>query len=337
MNLVKKIHQAIQKLNLNLNGKSVLTEAATGNYVVTPIIAASAGADVIAYTKNSAYGSVEDVVRQTTLLAGEMGLNNRIKIVTDLAVVDFSGFDIVTNCGFLRPLNRDFIERLSPSCVIPLMYEPWEFRDGEIDLGSCREKGIKVYGTNEADPRLRIMDYIGFTVLYWLLEKKLSPLSAQVLVLGCRHFADAIEKVLNWNGYRCQTLTSYESAPDPRGFDAIVVAEWNDDRVLVGRAESAFINVKDIPPHMHLIHISGKVELGGATFTWTPENPRPYRTMSYTTDFIDPQAVVDLHAAGLKVGEGMLKANQNGLAGAERKAFLESQYPALAFQNQADW
>ena len=39
-----KILNIIRELDLDLNGKTILTEAATGAYVVTPIIAAAAGA-----------------------------------------------------------------------------------------------------------------------------------------------------------------------------------------------------------------------------------------------------------------------------------------------------
>ena len=76
--LKSKILQAIDKFNLNLNGKVVLTEAATGNYVVTPVIAAKAGAKVYAFTKNSKYGTVEDVKSQTLSLAEELHVEQKL-------------------------------------------------------------------------------------------------------------------------------------------------------------------------------------------------------------------------------------------------------------------
>lgn len=65
----RKILNAVQKFGLDMRGKTVLTEAATGNYVVTSVIAACAGANVLAYTKDSSYGSEEETTRQTSLLA----------------------------------------------------------------------------------------------------------------------------------------------------------------------------------------------------------------------------------------------------------------------------
>lgn len=330
MGFAEAIRRALLKFDLHLDGCRVLTEAATGNYVVTPLIAAAAGAEVTAFTRSSAYGSVEEVQRQTLELAAVMNLSDRVKIVTDLASIDLSRFDIVTNTGFLRPLDAAFVARLSPTAVIPLMYEPWEFRAGEIDLASCRAKGIPVFGTNEADSRLRTMEYIGLIVLYFLLERKLSPFSVRVLVLGCEQFVSPVMAVLARNGYTYRAVTSYAEPVDPRDYDAVVVAEYIDPRLLVGPAGSAYLAVEDLRPDTFVIHISGNVNFSGARFTHVPVSPRPFRHMSYTTDFIDPQAVVDLHAAGLKVGEGMLTAKRQQLCGVAFREFMEKNYPALA-------
>lgn len=49
--MITKIKRSVDKFKLNLKDKIVLTEAATGNFVVTQVIAALAGAKVYAYTK----------------------------------------------------------------------------------------------------------------------------------------------------------------------------------------------------------------------------------------------------------------------------------------------
>lgn len=332
-----KILRSIKKLNLDLSGCRVLTEAATGNYVVTPVIAAVAGADVTAISRDSVYGSISEVKQQTEILAGYFNLGKRLKIEKDISKIDLKAFDIVTNCGFVRPINSNFISKLSPGCVIPLMYEPWEVRDEDIDLKACREKQIKVYGTNEADPRLRTMEYIGYTVLYFLLTRKLSPFGANVLILGCPQFVRPVVDVLNRNNYECKPVTDYEDDIDFRGYEAIVVAEFADDRLIIGSSVDAIFNINKIPGDAFVIHIAGNVDFKDANFCYTPETPKPFRRMSYTTDFIDPQAVIDLHAAGLKVGEGMLKANRLGLCGDEYKMFMEDNYPALAIDNERYW
>ena len=60
----------------------------------------------------------------------------------------------------------------------------------------------------------------------------------------------------------------------------------------------------------------------------------PPKWMSLTTDFVGPKPVIDLHAAGLKVSEGMLKAKLLGLNDDDFKIYMESNYPALAFETE---
>jgi hypothetical protein len=336
--LSKKIVRAVEKFKLDLTGRTVLTEAATGNYVVTPIIAAVGSAEkVYAFTKDSSYGSIEEVKEQTYSLAKVLGVEKKISVITSFESVDFKSLDIVTNTGFLRPITRDLIDKLPSKCVIPLMYEPWEFREGEVDLEACYEKGIKVYGTNESYAGLRTMEYIGFIVLYLLLENKRSPFSSKVLLIGCRRFVDPVSRVLRQNGYDVTIVLNYDSSIDPITYDAIVILEHQRDVLVVGRKNEAFLDKDRISVDTLVIHICGNVDFREAKFKYTPNNIRPFGYMSLTTDFIDPQAVIDLHAAGLKVAEGMLKANELGLRGKDYKFFMERNYPALAFENPKFW
>ena len=57
--------------------------------------------------------------------------------------------DIVTNSGMLRPINDEVVSKLKKTAVIPLMWETWELRPGEIDIISCQKNKIPVIGTNE--------------------------------------------------------------------------------------------------------------------------------------------------------------------------------------------
>ena len=59
--LIDKLVKQVQSLNLNLTGKTVLTEAASGAYVVTPLIAAIAGAKVFAYSRTTGSGTADDI------------------------------------------------------------------------------------------------------------------------------------------------------------------------------------------------------------------------------------------------------------------------------------
>lgn len=336
VDLVKSISKSNQKFKLDLRGKTVLTEAASGNYVVTPIIAAIAGAKkVYAYTKNSQYGTIEEVVKQTTQLANLCNVETIIKIVTNLNDVNFHDIDILTNTGFLRPINSDIIDNLKTNCVIPLMWETWEFRKDDLDLEACHSKGIKVYGTNEDDDRLKTKEYIGYMVLKFLLDLKHTPMSSNILVLGCDYFNPYIEKVLNQNNYNYLLIDRYDEKIDVSKFEVIVLAEHYKEDLLIGR--NAFIDVEELHRNIDVIHICGNVDFTGATFNYIPEKPAKFGYMSYTADYMGVEVVIDLHTAGLKVAEGMLKANEMDLDKESYKKFMEKYYPVTAFEDKRYW
>ena len=71
-------------MSLDLAGATVLTEAATGAYVVTPVLAALGGAGVVnAVTRATRFGSVDEVAEQTRELADLLGVADRITIHAD--------------------------------------------------------------------------------------------------------------------------------------------------------------------------------------------------------------------------------------------------------------
>jgi len=336
MSRIKKIQKSLEKFDLSLSGKIVLTEAATGNYVVTPVIAAMAGAEVFALTKNSRFGSVEEVTEQTNALADIAGVKDKITIVTDYTQLDLAEIDILTNTGFNRPITKDILSALNSGAVIPLMWEPWEFRPGEIDLDFAFERGIKVYGTNEADRRLRTFEYIGYTALFHILNYKKSPLSSDVLILGNEKFADAVAEVIRRNAYNTEVRYSYEARYDKEIPEVVILVEHEKDNLLIGN-EDAFIISSSVSQDTLVIHICGNVDFTNLDCKYTPDNPAKFGYMSYTTDFIDDMAVIDLHTAGLKVAEGMLSANKLGLTPSEYKSYMEQNYPALSFDAEKYW
>lgn len=337
VDLKNKIIKAIKKFDLNLSNQIVLTEAATGNYVVTPIIAAVAGAKkVYAYTKNSRYGTVDEVINQSLFIANICHVHDRIEFITDLNQIDLSQINILTNTGFLRPISKELIDYLSTECVIPLMWETWEFRLQDLDLEACRDKKIKVYGTNENDYRLRTKEYIGYMCLHFLLTYKHTPITSTILVIGCHYFTDYITTVLSNNHYTFNVINEYNNPINTSEYDAIIIAEHHNDRLLVGN-ETAFIPIDQIPLSTNVIHICGNVDFSNASFSFIPSEPSPFGYMSFTADYMGNQVVIDLHTAGLKVAEGMLVANSLDFSQTAYKDFMENNYPAMAFSDERYW
>src|SRR3954470_13638920 len=79
--LVRLMREAVDRCGLDLEGLTVLTEAASGAYVVTPVLAAMAGADVVAVAAGNAYSSAEEIRELTLGLARLAGVAQRIELV----------------------------------------------------------------------------------------------------------------------------------------------------------------------------------------------------------------------------------------------------------------
>ena len=156
-------------------------------------------------------------------------------------------------------------------------------------------------------------------------------MSGKVLVLGTHYFTTPISKVLEANSFYYKEVTNYNEIPSIEEFNVIVVAEYTSNDFIIGNKDSSYIYKNDIGKRA-VIHISGNVDLSSETIS-IPDKPKSFPYMSFTTDFIDSQAVIDLHTAGLKVGEGMLNVNELGLEIVEYKKYMEKNYPALAFLN----
>src|SRR3954451_5381304 len=166
--LVRLMRAAVDRCDLDLKGLTVLTEAASGAYVVTPVLAAMAGADVLAVAAGNAYSSDEEIRELTLGIARLAGVMDRIELVVGKDAAIIGSADIVTNSGQVRPIDAETVSHLKPSAVVPLMYESWEYREADLDLEACRARGIAVAGTNERHPAVDVFSYLGEMALLQL-------------------------------------------------------------------------------------------------------------------------------------------------------------------------
>jgi len=336
MELISKIKYSIDKFNLNLKDKIILTEGATRDYISTPIIADLAGAKrVYAFERESSYGSYEDIEEGFEKYF-KYNPNSNIKLIKSLKEID-TPIDIVTNVGLLRPIDEKVLNLLDSSSVITLMYEPWEFRDSDIDLELATKKGIKVYGTNEHDKRLLTMDYIGYMVLYFLLDWRITYFSnKKIVIVGSEEFVEPIERILRQNQYRVSVTTNYDNPFIDYNADIFIIAEHRKPILVLGD-KSAYIDGEYLDVEQKVLHICGNVDFKNLKVQYLPSNPAPFGYMSYRTDYIDSMALVDLQTGSLKVAEGMLRANALKLKSKEYKEFMEKNYPALSLENPKYW
>lgn len=317
----------ITRLELDLSGLTVLTEAASGPFVCTPLMAARAGAEVIAITRDSRYGTFDEVSAFTREWAKSYGVTNSIVVTSDPVIRHAHKADILTNLGFVRPIVAEIINALPSHAVIPLMWEAWEFRADDLDLAACRRTGIPVVGTCETHPALRIFDYLGMLAVKLLLEAEIEVVHSHIALIASDPFGDAIEVCLSRLGARVIRIPFPAAGdewrfPDPQQLDALVVAEHRNRREIVGENGGIPIAlIKQIGSPV--IHICGNVDdalLSQAGVSKCPTRTVPPGYMTTTTDYIGPRPVVDLHAGGLKVGEILVRARKAGMTPRQAEA-----------------
>jgi len=340
------INIAIHDLRLDLRGLTVLTEAATGYFVVTPLIAVMAGAErVLALTGDSRYGTHSEARELTESLAHVWGVEGRIDILPSRQDQRVARADIVTNTGFVRPLDAAFLHRLKATVVIPLMVEPWELRPEDLDLAECRRLEIPVLGTNEHCRELRIFEYIGPIALKLLYELGFEGFRSRVVVLGSGEFGDQVEAALRRAGAEVSRLIPVphldlrEAERSLSEAEAVVVVEYHTHRMLMGPGGDIEPKaLREINPDLAVAHICGgadRAALEAVGCRCWPKRFAPGGHMTVTTGYVGPRAIVDLHSGGLKVGECMARARLRGLRGAEAEAAALTETPlAQAFPEE---
>jgi len=334
----KLITQAIGCFGLDLSGRVVLTEAATGYYILTPLIAALAGAkQVFALTRDSRFGTTAEVSDATMKLARQWGAQSRVEVLSKRDDVRISEADIVTNLGFVRPLNTQFLRRLKKTAVIPLMWETWEFRSQDLDLEECRRLGLCVLGTNEHHPSLQIFKYIGPLALKLLFEAGIEVFCSRLLIIGSGEFAEQVLVSGRVAGAQVSILNPKESKPSflaaiqqtaPK-VDALIVVEHSERRLLIGHnGDIDPEELHDLNPSLAVIHICGGVEreaLVSVNLHCWPEYFAPAGYMSVGTDYLGPKQLVDLHTAGLKIGELLAHTRMQKLSPFETESMVLSE------------
>jgi hypothetical protein len=317
--LVRLARDAVARMHIDLAGMRVLTEAATGPFASTALLAALGGAsDVVAVTRDSSWGTASEAFRAVGRLVEHCGVGARIRFHEGYARDVAAGCDVVTNLGFVRPIDRAMIEVLGTNAAVALMWEPWEFRAGEIDVVALRDRGVPIVATAEAHADVRTFDYLGPTVARLLLNGGIEVMRSRLLVLGSDPFGNAVAAWLAAAGAVVaptdpeRWAASIIDAAMP--FDALVVVEHRDHRSIVDsrhhaaldvmrRSGSPIVRVAGVVDH-HVLRAHGVVLL--------PDVDVEAGFMAVTTAHVGARSVVDLHAAGLKAASLVVQARRVG-------------------------
>jgi hypothetical protein len=316
------MRSAVSRLDLDLSGISVLTEGASGNFVVTPLIAAIAGSPhVVALSADSRYGRASEIAEYIRGWAVRLGVADRIEMTTDRLRAREAGCSLITNLGFVRPIDAGLVECSPADAVVALMWEPWEFRPEDVDLKVCRDRGIPVLGTCETDIRVGTFRYVGLIVLKLLLESALEVDGSNILVVGASPFLQPTIDVLRRNGANVTAIAmddgGLEHAVSRRPFeeyDAVALVDHRSRKTIVGPG-GLFAPEQMIGTGVRLVHVCGVVDddaLAAAGIQKIPPRRVSAGYMTLTTDYVGPRPVIDLHAAGLKVGEIVVRSFRRG-------------------------
>lgn len=335
------IKDAVRRMSLDLSGLTVLTEAASGVYVVTSLAAALAGAKVIAVTKNSRHGTVRQVSDYTRACASDLGVSGRIE-VSDRSSREFAArADIVTNLGFVRPIDRNFLRNSKPGQVVSLTFETWEFRKEDVDIEFCRKRGIPVLGTRETGNDLNIFRYIGRIAVKLLHECDIEVFKSRVMVLGGGHFGREIMEALQ--RMECEVVRvspgngrvklSAANRKFLNACDAVIVAEHTTRHTVIGGPTG--IPIKWLAGRdIQILHLCGVLDEKGLRAAGLKKHPAlsvPPGHMVTTIDYVGPRPVIELNTAALKVGEAMWRGFQKYGNVRDCVAYALKHSPAMDF------
>jgi hypothetical protein len=303
--LLRLMRGAVRELDLDLTGRVVVTEAATGAYGVTPVIAGLAGArKVCAVARDSRFGTAEEGLSNTTELAATAGVGDRIDVIFSKEAAPLGDADIVTNSGHLRPLDASTVDRMKPGAAIPLMYEAWELRPEDVDLRACLRRGVSVAGTNERHSAVEVFRYLGLMAVKLLTGAGVAVCSSRVLLLCDNPFRPYLERGLVAAGAEVMVRERLGEGPIDERCDAVVVALRPTGRQVVTAAQAELLAER--APGAVLAQFWGDLDrdglLSAGVPVWPTTPPAPGH-MGILPSAIGPEPIVRLQSGGLKVGE----------------------------------
>ncbi len=310
---VNLINKAIDFNQLDLKGLIVFTEAASGEFIYTPIIAAMAGAKkVYAITKDSQYATKEEVKKNTMLFAELCGVKDKICVIFDKQKINKA--DIITNLGFVRPIDKQTIDMLKIDAVISCMCEAWEVRNEDVDIDYCKKKAINVMGTNENYPGLDVFEFSGPLALKMLFDAGIEIYKSKIIIVSGDDFGKVIYATLSKVSSDVVLVRNLneENYSLLRDVDAIIIADYTSEKCFIGKNAFGISSekLKSLSDFITVIQFAGIVDIDDLkknNISFYPNYKVGNFRMGRTLAYLGPKPIIDLHCAGLKVGEIMHK------------------------------
>ena len=319
---IRIILDSIDRLDLSLNGLSVLTEVGTNNYLYTPIVAALADAQkVYAWTSDTSYGPGCETIERCSNLASKLGVLERIEFSNNEKKAEhIQAANIITNSGFIRPIDEVFLKHVNAKkCVIPLMYEAWECRVADVDVQACKVAGVKVAGTWENHPAIRVFDATGPLAIKLATEAGFEVYRNEIAVWSADDFGATAARAFESLGAKSVLLTSdkVELLSILPHLDFVYFCDYAGKVPLVGSGGILDLSeLKKLNPGVGIVHLFGDLNLelclGHGVRVYPSKYGYPER-MTETLAYLGLEPSINLTVAGLKVGQSMIEANENDL------------------------
>jgi len=316
------IENTIRDLELNLEGKVVLTELGSNDFCFTPLIPAIANAHkVYAVVNDSKYGLAKDIKSQFDFYFKNIKGFNKIEVfcneLPDSAIKDA---DIITNSSPLRPLDKIFLSKTKKGVVIPLMYEAWEFRDSDIDINFCKENNITIAGTWENHPQLGVFEYVSTLGLKLALNAGYEIRGNNIYVWSDDHFGKMISKgFLSIGGNVFEGVSVDEFYKLLPSLDFIFLCRYNEERSFF-EGESPIFSVeriKKVNSKIGIIHLYGLIDYKRVLnygFNVYPQKNGYPKHMTETLSFSGQVPVLRLIVGGFKVAQELCEKNISQLS-----------------------
>lgn len=343
LQITRLIRREIERTRLDLKGLRVLTEASVGYRRVTPVIAALAGADeVYAVGRDSAAFSRKDAEEQTGYLADLARVGARVRLLSTRLQAPLDTVDIVTDLPGVRPVDESIIRNIAESAAVSLMRGTTHWRPGDVDVATCRRRGIAVAGLDEEAVGLH--RFAPLAVIAALLDLGVEIAGSRIVVAGDAPSLPYVVQALARLHGRVLVAApetagrvglyggekSGETLADPAvagrlpEADALVLCPAADAARAFGPGSPVdAASLAKAAPHLAVVGLDAENDLRPLASAGL--RCRPAGGDGGVFDLL-PQAVVAQHVAGLKVAEVMTRAQRRGSSplAAEQLAAVEA-------------
>jgi len=327
---LRLIDEARETFRLDLADMTVLTEAASAETVLGTLTAARAGSKrVCILPPEERFHRTDHGIDALMSLAERCGVADRIVPLTSRSDDAIGPVDIATYSGLARPFDGKFLSRVKPTAVVPLLPPPWDGLPPDLDTASCHRLGLSILGIDSRAGQLQTLRYIGHAAIKRLYAAGLDVFRSRIVVFGSGEFARSIVSTLTFAGadvdrmfcHRDERTLSYPDESVLKHAEAVVIAEPHHDRLLLGRGGAVDPRwLAEQNPALIVVHLCGNADrsaLSAVGIDCAPQNFASAESLRLAGDFLGPRPLVDLHAAGLRVGQLLVEARRSGLSARE--------------------